>query len=337
MRETLMPEMKLRPPKNHAFSSSFPAGTTRKWFLALPALVTIVFFATPGVEGGRKASPDRAQAAQQASPNRSETEPRGIKLMLKDGTFQRVREYKIEGDRVRYYSLDRSDWEEIPAALVDWTETKKEEAEENQADASLVKKAERQDAESRIMPMTVDASLEVAPGIFLPPGEGLWVFNNKAVLPIPPADPIYKTNRKRQIEKILSPVPIVSTRHAVLIQGAHSKLRIQTGEPEFYMRTTEDSAPDLELVAAEIERSDRKIARLDQLFKTETASSSHVLLMQRWQIAKGVYRYTLGQTLQPGEYALVEVIPGQSDLDQLSLYVWDFGVDAGSGETAKTK
>jgi len=37
--------------------------------------------------------------------------PRGKKLMLTDGTFQLVREYKIEGDRVRYYSVDSSQWE----------------------------------------------------------------------------------------------------------------------------------------------------------------------------------------------------------------------------------
>jgi hypothetical protein len=326
---------RLKPSAYSRISNGARAASFHRW--ALPAAALTLLFAVPGLAGAREPSPDRAQAAQQASPNSSATASRGIKLVLKDGTFQLVREYKIEGDRVRYYSLDRSDWEEIPAALVDWGQTKKEEAEENEADAALVKKAERQVAESRIMPMSVDASLEVAPGIFLPPGEGLWVFNNKAVLPIAPADPIYKTNKKRQIEKILSPIPIVSTRQAVLIQGAHSKLRIQTGEPEFYMRTTENAAPDLELVAAEIEGSSREIARVDQLFKTETASSSHVLLMQRWQIAKDVYRYTLGQTLQPGEYALVEVIQGQTEMDPLSVYVWDFGVDAGSGETAKTK
>ncbi|MGH9648677.1 MAG: hypothetical protein ACRD4E_17890, partial [Bryobacteraceae bacterium] len=34
------------------------------------------------------------------------TTSRGQKLVLKDGSFQLVREYAVQGDRVRYYSLD---------------------------------------------------------------------------------------------------------------------------------------------------------------------------------------------------------------------------------------
>ncbi len=61
--------------------------------------------------------------------------PRGKKLMLKDGSFQLVREYQIEGDRVRYYSVDSSQWEEMPADLVDWDKTKKVAEEEAGRDA----------------------------------------------------------------------------------------------------------------------------------------------------------------------------------------------------------
>ena len=41
-----------------------------------------------------------------------------IRLYLKDGTYHSVREYQTQGDRVRYYSTERSDWEEIPVELV---------------------------------------------------------------------------------------------------------------------------------------------------------------------------------------------------------------------------
>ena len=40
--------------------------------------------------------------------------PKGKKLVLTDGTFQIVREYSVKDDRVRYWSVERSDWEEIP-------------------------------------------------------------------------------------------------------------------------------------------------------------------------------------------------------------------------------
>ena len=46
-----------------------------------------------------------------------------FKLYMKDGTYQIVREYKLEGDRINYYSVERGDWEEMPAALVDLKKT----------------------------------------------------------------------------------------------------------------------------------------------------------------------------------------------------------------------
>ena len=311
----------------------------RLWFAVLPPVPILALLALAATFAApvpaQQESPNREQAAQQTSPNRSPIYPRGIRLMLTDGTFQLVRQYQVMGDRVRYYDLDRSDWEEIPASLVDWAATKKEEAIEGQTDAALLKKVRHQEDQRRMMPLAVDASLEVAPGVFLPPGEGVWVFNNKAVLQVPPAEPTYKINKKHEIEKILSPIPIVSTRHTVLIEGAHAKLRIRTATPEFYVRAAAETIPDLRLVPAKIEGSHRKIARIDQLFKMENATA-HSLLMQRWQIAKNVYRFTLGQSLRPGEYALIQVNPGENQLDQLSIYVWDFGVDPPSGKATSS-
>src|SRR5690348_6912144 len=49
-----------------------------------------------------------------------------IKLYLKDGTFHVVREYQVESDRVRFYSVERSDWEEIPLDMVDLKRTESE-------------------------------------------------------------------------------------------------------------------------------------------------------------------------------------------------------------------
>ena len=54
-------------------------------------------------------------------------------LVLKDGTFQMAREYSVEGDRLRYWSVERSQWEEIPENLVDWDATHKGEGRTNRA------------------------------------------------------------------------------------------------------------------------------------------------------------------------------------------------------------
>src|SRR5579883_290761 len=93
------------------------------------------------------------------------------RLILKDGSYQAVTKYEIKGDRVRYLSAERGEWEEVPNSLVDWPATEKFEKERASGDVSPVaheiseeEKAERAEEEAK-MP-------EVSPGLRLPYSDG---------------------------------------------------------------------------------------------------------------------------------------------------------------------
>lgn len=242
--------------------------------------------------------------------------------MLKGGGYEVVREYHLEGDRVRYYDLDSSEWDEMPAALVDWDATKKAEAEEAQQESAILGKVHKQEEARNATTLDIDASLEAAPGIFLPSGVGLWAFDGRTFATLTEAEIDSKLSKKQILEQVVVPVPIVPTRHDISIKGEHAKTRIRTGQPEFYIRTGDTRTPELKLVRAKFRGGNRQLEHVDDM-ASEQWESAHAIPLQRWEIAKGVFRFTLAAAVPPGEYALIEAVENQG----ISLYVWDFGVD----------
>lgn len=248
--------------------------------------------------------------------------PRGQKLVLKDGSFQLVREYKIEGDKVSYYSLDTHQWEEMPAALIDWDATKKEAAKEAKKDATLLNTVDEREKQETADVLSVDASIEPAPGIFLPPDDGLFAFDGKKILVVNQADMKSSLSKTKMIEKVMVPVPIVPERHVISIAGTRAKLRMTNGQPEFYLRVNTPGEPEIDLVRAKVRKNDRQVEDVDELMDM-TAEKRKDVALQRWHIASNVYRYTIAKPLEPGEYVLVQNIPN----DQYSIYLWDFAID----------
>ena len=53
------------------------------------------------------------------------TAPHRTRLILKDGSYQVVMSYQVNGNVVRYTSAERDATEEIPTELVDWDATRR--------------------------------------------------------------------------------------------------------------------------------------------------------------------------------------------------------------------
>src|SRR5271163_197734 len=285
-------------------------------------------------------APEQNPGGAPVSGNRAEAPPavRGTKLVLKDGNFQLVRSYERKGDKVRYLSAERGDWEEIPAAMVDWDATAKAAAADQEAANSLVKNVHQQQLESHAeVPVDVDASLRVGAGVFLPPGEGMFAVEGKTATKLEQVGSETKLDKKRVIEQVMSPVPIVPGKHNIAIPGAHAKMRITPGtEPlEFFLREAppdpdnpspalrngigSDTGPEVVLVRATVKGAKRELESISSLFGEQVGASVKIVSMQRWDVAPLVYRFTLSEELQPGEYALAEIVG-----ECLNYYVSDF-------------
>jgi hypothetical protein len=274
---------------------------------------------------------------------------RGKKLILKDGSFQIVREYQRIGDRVRYYSIERSEWDEIPAAMVDWDATARAaSSEQKQSQALLTKVAHEQKEYDATLPLDIDASVPIAPGVFLPPGEGMFMVQGKTVIPLEQVATQEKRDKKQFLKQVLVPVPIVPGKENVEIPGPHAKQRISSDVVEFYLREAPpdpnrvspirkssrpgESGPEVELVRATVKGKNRVLESISSMFGEQLSEDRNTLSLQTWAIAQNLFRFTLGEPLQPGEYALAEILP-----DGMNLFVWDFGVDKRPEESSTKK
>ena len=173
----------------------------------------------------------------------------GDRLIMKDGSYQIITKYEIKGDRVRFFSAERNDWEEIPSSLVDWPATAKwkhdygsagnaDNVVANPSDPGQIEAA-KIDAEERAARAEELARMPVIlPGLHLPDESGVWVldtFDGR-----PELAHVLQANGdlNRAYEHSVLPYEIGSrpgSRDLVRIEGYAAAVELHVNQPVFYV------------------------------------------------------------------------------------------------------
>ncbi|MBI1955606.1 MAG: hypothetical protein HYS38_04365 [Acidobacteria bacterium] len=238
------------------------------------------------------------------------------KLILKDGADQLVRSYEIKGDRVRYFSAERLDWEEIPASLVDWEATEKA----------------KQEAE-KVPEVELEApppQFQVAPGLPLPGKEGVYAYDGKNLVLLEQSQVTVRNDRTRGI--LGTVVPGLKGRAWAELAGSSSKTTFSGSNPIFYLQLSQLSAAGYALVRLEPKDDRRIVGEILIAPVTGKLSESQkfvpsALEQLRPNPAAGelpLLRLSPQEPLRPGEYAVIEF----AEKGRMNLFVWDFRLTA---------
>jgi hypothetical protein len=251
------------------------------------------------------------------------------KLYLKDGTYQLVKSYEVRGDRVRYYSVERSDWEEVPVSLVDFETTKRSAQQEKVEESKELEQARELSKERFETPE--NTGFQVAPGFRLPQEEGVYAFDGMRIIRLLQSSGEVVTDKKRRALALALPAPLLKNRSLVLLAGSKAAVRLTALQPTFYIQATDGWGARAELVPVKAHRDSRIVEKVQSGIGVGKSGEQRLSLpVEREQLAPGLFRLRPVQPLELGEYALAELIQ-----DKLNLDVWDFGIDgAPAGITA---
>src|SRR5579871_5004763 len=165
------------------------------------------------------------------------------RLFLKDGSYQMVTKWEVKGDRVRYLSAERGEWEEVPYSLIDWPATEKFEKERASGDVSPVaheiseeEKAERAEEAAK--------TPEVSPGLHLPYSDGVFLLDNFQRQP----QLVQLNQNGGEIDRdvkgniIRSTInPLASNKQSVELKGAHAAVQSHMARPVIFVNFATDT------------------------------------------------------------------------------------------------
>lgn len=176
------------------------------------------------------------------------------RLILTDGSFQIVRGYQIVGDRVRYFSADREDWEELPASLVDWKATHQweqnhtastgtnEHANEQEAGMQEAAALDRDEAARRAA--LNEQMPEVVPGLRLPDRDGVFALDHfdghPELLELAAVSDALNSSAKSRLLHAVA--PLAGQRNQIEIDGAAASIRLHDTQPQLYLSLDDHAA-----------------------------------------------------------------------------------------------
>src|ERR1700761_2980322 len=284
------------------------------------------------------------------------------RLILKDGSYQVITKYQKVGDRVRYFSAERGQWEEVPAVLVDWAATEqwaKDHAPGAQAappppvSPAIPEAAEIDKEEQHARARTPD----VSPGLRLPDQDGIWAldtFHDQPEL-VALAQNSASVDRQTGHNVLRSTLnPLGGIQQNVQIPGAQSKVKLHVNDPAFYVSIVGVDDNEAESSAVTVDTRGAGTAKEKNPFNS--ANSQYAIVRVRsnfkkdYRVVTGIkigvagkvtqtedvipttaqalpgnrwIRLTAKEPLTIGDYALMEVLgPGE-----VNLSVWDFRID----------
>jgi hypothetical protein len=253
------------------------------------------------------------------------------RIFLKDGSYQSVVKYEVQGDRIHYFSAERYEWEDLPSSLVDWDATKKYEADlaSGKLRTHVETPEEREEREKEEV-----NSPEVLPGLRLPGTGGVFLldqFEGKpelAEILQNGSELNQNANKKSVLRTAINPVG--SSKHSFELKEPHAKIQSHVSGPVIYVDIDEGALNDVPLngrfriARAEVKKDIRVIGNLKVTFTGKTSEEGNFIPANVEKLGTGEWvKVTPAQDLPPGEYALVEMLGAE----EMNLYVWDFGVN----------
>jgi hypothetical protein len=237
-----------------------------------------------------------------------------VKLYLTDGTFHLVREYQVQSDRVRYYSVERGEWEEIPLEMVDLKRTK----EDTKAREEALAKEEKIVAEESAAEAAVKKEASR-----IPQEPGAYWLEGKETKSLKLGEVAVHSNKGRSVLQKLSPIPAITGKATLEMTGPHADTVFTDPEQEFYVQLEGTEAFGIAKLTTKgniriVENLTYHPIDKEMVFEERTL----VDYLHR-QLGDGLYKIWPKDPLPPGEYAIVRYTDGKVDIES-----YDFAIKA---------